>query len=195
MYLAGEKRDEDEARFEGSKEAFLASLEMVLTLFPAGQDDLDRAEELTVRTHQLNATGRTYSRDALDRFRRDPGHLLLMAELRDRYGSYGRVGLALVERRPAAWTIKMLLASCRVISRGVGGVLLSHIINQARRAGVGLQAEFVPTDRNRMLLVTYRFSGFEEAATDDGVILLRHPLSAERPFPGYMRVILEGGSP
>ena len=49
-----------------------------------------------------------------------------------------------------------------------------------------LLAEFVPTDRNRMMYVTYRFSGFFEAGEADGAILLEHGLDRIRPIPPYL---------
>ena len=65
------------ARIHGTNEEFLANLNMDFTIFPVGDDDLKRAEELTVRTHQLNTTGYTYSYDELDELRHSPDHLLL----------------------------------------------------------------------------------------------------------------------
>lgn len=70
---------------------------MRLTIPPAVEGDPERAEELTVRTHQLNTTGYTYSCDELDALRRSSRHKLLAADFEDRYGSYGKIGLALLE--------------------------------------------------------------------------------------------------
>ncbi|HEX2058857.1 MAG TPA: HAD-IIIC family phosphatase, partial [Actinomycetota bacterium] len=53
MYLADAARSRAEAEFRGPKEEFLASLRMRFSISPAGEDDLQRAEELTVRTNQL----------------------------------------------------------------------------------------------------------------------------------------------
>lgn len=192
LYRAEAQRREAEEAHAGTSEEFLASLGMRLTIAPAREDDLKRAEELTVRTHQLNATGYTYSYDELDAFRRSDGHDLLVAGLDDTYGSYGKIGLALVERGADAWTVKLLLMSCRVMSRGVGAVLLNHLVRRARDAGMPLRAEFVPTDRNRTMYVTYRFSGFREAGTAaGGVNVLQHDGSEPVPFPPYMEVVTD----
>ncbi|MFP3941002.1 MAG: HAD-IIIC family phosphatase, partial [Thermoanaerobaculia bacterium] len=61
MYRAEMKRKEIEQDHDGPQEEFLASLDMRFTVAPAAEVDLQRAEELTVRTNQLNATGYTYS--------------------------------------------------------------------------------------------------------------------------------------
>lgn len=188
LYLTDRERDRAERDFVGPKDAFLATLGMVFTIAPATEDDLQRAEELTVRTHQLNSTGVTYSYAELLGFIRSPRHELLIASLDDRYGTYGRIGLVLVEHGNEIWTIKLLLMSCRVIARGVGGTLLQHVIRCARAAGVRLRAEFLPTDRNRMMHITYRFAGFQEVDRADGVAVLELRLGDLAPQPDYIEV-------
>ena len=189
MYLSDIERSRVEEEFVGPKEEFLAGLGMVMTVAPAAEEDLRRAEELTVRTNQLNTTGRPYSYEELDGFRRSPQHLLLIAGLSDKFGSYGKIGLALVERGAGAWTIKLLLMSCRVMSRGVGSVLLSLVARRAQGAGVRLRADFVANDRNRMMYVTYKFAGFREVGRGEGgAALLENDLTHVPPLPPYVRV-------
>ncbi|HLH61199.1 MAG TPA: HAD-IIIC family phosphatase [Ktedonobacteraceae bacterium] len=191
MYLSDIERDRAEKAFNGPNEAFLATLEMVFTLARAREEDLRRAEELTVRTHQLNTTGYTYSYDELNAFRQSDTHKLFIAGLDDRFGTYGKIGLVLVECRPEVWTIKLLLMSCRVMSRGVGTILINYLLQQAKDAGVRLRAEFVPTDRNRMMYVTYKFGGFKEVEQNGNLVILENDLSHIQPFPPYVRVIVE----
>lgn len=186
LYRSEERRKQAEIAFSDTPEAFLRTLDMHLTLFPPGPDDLLRAEELTVRTHQLNTTGYTYTFEELDALRRSERHLVLLARLEDRFGSYGTIGLALVEKGDAVWSIKLLLMSCRVMARGVGGVLLTHLMQQAQQAGVRLQAEFRANDRNRMMYVTYRFAGFKSIAKQGDVELLQHELDGELSQPQHL---------
>jgi FkbH-like protein len=189
MYHADIQRQEAEESFQGPSEEFLRGLEMRFTLAPCGEEDLQRAEELTVRTNQLNTTGYTYGYDELNAFRTSPGHVLLVAGLDDRYGSYGKIGLAMVEKTsPEFWTVKLLLMSCRVMSRGVGTIMMSHLMELAKAAGAKLRAEFVPNGRNRMMEVTYRFGGFREVERRGEMILFEHDLAAIAPFPEYVHV-------
>jgi FkbH-like protein len=187
MYRAGIEREEQEESFAGTPEEFLATLDMVFTIAPASADDLMRAEELTVRTHQLNTTGRTYSYAELDSFRRSPRHLLLIAELEDRFGSYGKIGLALVELAADTWTVKLLLMSCRVLARGVGAVLLNEIQRRAAASGVRLHADFVANERNRMMYVTYRLANFREVARRGDEVVLEAP-AAVLSTPSHLTV-------
>lgn len=191
MYLADIERQKVEDAHTGSPDEFLASLAMRVTIAPAREEDLKRAEELTVRTNQLNATGYTYAYEELEELRRSPNHDLLIASLEDTYGTYGKIGLALVERCPDAWRIKLLLMSCRVMSRGVGMVLLNHVIRCAWDAGVRLRADFVATDRNRAMYVTYKFAGFREIGKVNGVALLENDFSHPAEFPPYMKITIE----
>lgn len=188
MYRSQIARDELESEFVGTNEEFLAGLEMSFTIAPARREDLQRAEELTVRTNQLNSTGRTYSYEELDELRESPDHLLLVASLTDRFGSYGKIGLALVEKGEDVWWLRMLLMSCRVMSRGVGMVLLNHVLRLAVEAGVKVRADFVETGRNRMMQVTYAFAGFTEVARDGAHVVLEADLSAVQPPPSYVRL-------
>lgn len=188
MYLADQARTVAEERFEGPQEAFLADLGMVMSIAPAREDDLLRAEELTRRTNQLNTTGETFGLDDLRAFANSPDHLLLMAGLDDRYGSYGKIGLALVAMEPEGWRIRLLLMSCRVMSRGVGAVLINHLRDRARAAGVRLLADFVSTDRNRMMYVTYKFNHFKEIGKDGARTLLENDLSKVQSMPDYLEL-------
>ncbi|HZO75074.1 MAG TPA: HAD-IIIC family phosphatase [Ktedonobacteraceae bacterium] len=188
MYLSDMQRNQAEKDFTGPSEEFLASLEMVFSIIPCGEEDLQRAEELTVRTHQLNTTGYTYSYEELNAFRLSQQHKLLVASLDDKYGSYGKIGLALVECNTDIWMIKLLLMSCRVMSRGVGTILINHIMSMAKAAGARLQAEFVSNNRNRMMLVTYKFGGFKEIEQDGERMVLENDLSTIQPFPAYVKV-------
>lgn len=189
MYLEDIQRKKEEESFSGPKESFLKSLDMKFVISEAREEDLKRAEELTIRTNQLNATGCTYSYEDLDWFRQSPDHILLVCELTDKYGSYGKIGLALIETNKTFWHLKLLLMSCRVMSRGVGTVMLTYIMQQAKREGKKLRADFKQTDRNKVMYVTYRFANFKEMDHDDqGRILFENDLSIIQPFPPYIEV-------
>jgi FkbH-like protein len=188
MYMSDIRRNKEEEGFDGAQQEFLETLGMVFTISPVGEGDLQRAEELTVRTHQLNATGYTYSYEELDSLRKSNRHKLFIAGLEDKYGTYGKIGLTLVECAEDVWTLKLLLMSCRVMSRGVGTVMMSYIMNLAKRANVHFRAEFVPTDVNRMMYITYKFAGFKEIEEKDGLVILENDLTFIQPLPEYIKL-------
>ncbi|GCF07991.1 HAD-IIIC family phosphatase [Dictyobacter arantiisoli] len=189
MYMSDIKRNESEQEFQGPAEKFLASLNMIFTISIAQESDLRRAEELTLRTHQLNTTGYTYSYDELNAIRQSKRYKLYISSLDDRYGTYGKIGLTLIECTPEVWTIKLLLMSCRVLSRGVGTIMVNYIMQQAKKAGVRLQAEFVETKSNRMMYITYKFGGFKEIQRNGNNVLMEDDLSHIQSFPDYIKII------
>lgn len=195
MYQADIRRNKEEENFEGPKIEFLESLGMELTISRAKEEDLLRIEELTLRTHQLNSTGYTYSYEELVRLCKDENYLLLIAGLKDKFGEYGKVGFALIERKKELWNIKLLLMSCRVVSKGIGSILLNYIILEAHRREKRLTAHFKTTDSNRMMYITLKFSGFsegEDKVTDEeDLTVLEHNFKHIQPMPAYMKISVE----
>lgn len=188
MYQADFTRQEAETSFKGPNDAFLATLDLEFSFGPAEAEDLARVEELVARTNQLNTTGRVYSHEELAELRVSPDHTLLVADLTDKHGAYGKIGVVLLHRTVETWTIKLLLMSCRVMSRGVGGALITLLRQQAREAGVRLLAEFRATDRNRMMYITYKFAGFSEVSEADGHALMEADLVSIPELPAYLRI-------
>jgi len=187
MYLEDMTRSRDEEKFSGPKEEFLRGLRLHLQVKEAQEANLPRAEELTFRTNQLNATGRTYTVETLMRLIEDGSSKVLMCELNDRFGTYGTIGLAVIRRSPGVWTLELLLFSCRVMSRGIGTVFLSYLREAAREAGVRLLAEFRHTGKNRAMFITYKFAGFKERCKkDDSTILLENDLTKVQPIPDHL---------
>ncbi|WP_030666526.1 HAD-IIIC family phosphatase [Streptomyces cellulosae] len=196
LYQAEWRRREAEEEFAEGRQAFLDSLGLVMELRPATEEDLSRASELTVRTHQLNSTGVTYGVDELRRLSVSPDHQVRLATLRDRFGDYGIIGLSVTELVGRDSVLRLMLMSCRVASRGAGSVLLHHLVRQALADGRRPVAHFTLTEVNRNLLVTMRFAGYEATATDgDRLVLAVDP---ERPLPkapGHTRVIVGAARP
>lgn len=188
LYQADIARQKEEKTFSGANDAFLATLGMKLEIAPAEAEDLRRVEELTLRTNQLNTTGRTYDYDELEQLRKSPDHRLLVAELTDRYGTYGKIGVVLLHCTPEVWTTQLLLMSCRVMSRGIGGALLTFLRAEAKAGGVVLRAEFRDTGRNRMMYITYKFAGFSEMADSEETGLLENDLSQIPAYPTYLQI-------
>ncbi len=190
MYQADIERSHEEENSIAPSDAFLATLNMRFTVTEAGPDDLLRAEELTRRTSQLNTTGRTFSHGELDEMRADPNYLVLVAKLEDRFGPYGTIGLAVVNVGTKTWTIELLLMSCRVMSRGVGSIMMNYIRNRAKAADVMLEADFVANERNRMMYATYKFSGFKEVAKNGNDIRFSCELALPADYPAHVELHL-----
>jgi methoxymalonate biosynthesis protein len=162
MYQAGFRRKAAQDDFAGPDQEFLRSLRLEMVIQRAGEDELSRVEELTLRTSQMNTTGVHYSDAVLRGLLDDPRHEVLVTTLTDRFGPHGAVGVVLLAKHPGVWHLKLLATSCRVVSFGAGSVIMNWLVDQAAAAGVHLIADFRPTDRNRVMEVAYRFAGFTD---------------------------------
>jgi len=87
-------------------------------------------------------------------------------------------------------------AAADVLPRHVawcGDVIINYLVSEASKAGVRLRAEFIRTDRNRMMYITYRFSNFREIDEVDGVSLLENDCSVVSNYPSYASVCIVNG--
>ena len=188
MYIEDETRRLSEEKFSGPRDAFMATLDMELAIAHASSGDLDRAEELTVRTNQLNSTGSTFSRSELDSFIESAMHTLLIVRLKDRFGDYGKIGLALIELTPGGWILKLLLVSCRVLSRGIGTILLNQIAARAASESVSLEVEFRETGRNRPMKVALMMAGYQRVADRNDTAIFAPRIGPIPSCPAYIKV-------
>ena len=198
MYQASFLRDAERDSFAGPDEEFLRSLDLVMDIKRADEEDLSRVEELTLRTSQMNATGVHYPDAVLRGLLAAPEHEVLTVAMTDRFGPQGAVGVILLRYHPAVWHLKLLATSCRVVSFGAGAVILNWLIDQAAQAGVHFAADLRPTKRNRMMDVAYRFAGFtgescaceaELGSIADRDVQRLHLLADPRHPPTTMRLI------
>ncbi|WP_373265138.1 HAD-IIIC family phosphatase [Hungatella hathewayi] len=189
MYKDDIKRQELEKSFTGTKEEFLNTLHMRLKITIAAEEDLKRVEELTVRTHQMNSTGYTYSYEELRQMIQNERYLLWVVEMSDIYGNYGKIGIILIDCKQEKWILKLLITSCRVVNRGIGLALLTMVVNKSIIAGKELLAEFAPTDRNRIMFVAYKMMGFQEIDEIDHVQILKYTSNKKHELPKYLEII------
>ncbi|AUS80794.1 hypothetical protein C1701_23335 [Actinoalloteichus sp. AHMU CJ021] len=197
MVQAQFRREAERSEFAGPDVEFLRTLDLDLRLCRATESELSRVEELTLRTSQMNATGVHYSDESLRDLLDDENHDVLVATLSDRFGTHGAISVVLLERHLTAWHLKLLATSCRVVSFGVGGVILNWIEDQAAQNGAHLVADFRRTERNRMMEVAYRFAGFDNQdcacraeigpSATEGVRQL-HLRAARRESPDTLRL-------
>lgn len=190
MYITDIQRNEDEDSFVGTREEFLCTLDMKVTISLAKEHDLERLLELTERTSQLNTTGYTYSYEQLLSLSTSPDYKLLVVGLTDKYGTSGKIGLALINVcEDKKWMIELLIMSCRVLSRGIGTVLIDFILKQANEINKQVYAKFKKTARNKMMYMTYAMAGFELVEQIDDLMILNHSMSNIREIPAYINII------
>lgn len=149
---------------------FLTSLDMELTILPLDAKTLDRAAQLTQRTNQFNLTTRRYTTADLARLCEMPGVDIRLAQLHDRFGDSGIIGLAITRADGVKTTLDTFLLSCRVVGRGVEVAFLAFLLQEARALGQReMVAEYIPTRKNQLAANFLAEQGF--AVQKDGTWL------------------------
>jgi FkbH-like protein/FkbM family methyltransferase len=136
-----------------SLKAFVEGLQLRVEITAAGEDDLERMAQLTLRTNQFNFSGRRRSAAEIREFMRRPGAHCMAVRVADRFGDYGLVGVLMAEACAERYRVDTLLLSCRVLGRGVEHRLVSWLGERALAEGKGLvELDHRATGRNRPAL-------------------------------------------
>jgi FkbH-like protein len=115
---------------------------------------------------------------------------VFVAELRDRFVEYGRIGVAACRCRPQGWELAAFLLSCRVLSRGIAGFFLSWVRCQAARHGAeAFRARYRPGERNHLMLRLFRLAGLSpDRRLRDGTEVFGGPVLTRLRPPRWLTV-------
>jgi len=173
-----------------SQSEFLAWCRTELTIRHARPEDLPRIQELLQRTHQLNATGIVWPPAAIAGWLADGQWRVFVAELRDRFVDYGRIGVAACRRAPDRWELVAFMLSCRVLARGIAGLLLAWVRCAAARDGAAtVVARYRPGPRNQAMERLFRVAGLVDRIDDRaGALRLAGPSLATMTVPRWLTV-------
>jgi FkbH-like protein len=151
---------------------------------------LPRLAQLTQKTNQFNLTTHRYTEAQLAELAARQDWRVYAARVKDRFGDYGIVGLAITRDRGPVRELESFLLSCRVINRGVETALLSVLGEQARRDGLeALEGWFWPTRKNAPAQDFYAKHGFAVVSERDGGTRWRLSLNDHQfACPDWMRV-------
>jgi methoxymalonate biosynthesis protein len=165
MYAERRRRLEEARAFAGSPDEFLRYCRTQVSITPATAADVPRLHELSVRTRQFNTAGQDVPEPVLRELIGSPGHQVTIVRLADRFGDDGVVGGCVVERGSgSAWTVTLLMMSCRAMGRGVIQALLAWLARSAAHGGAAtLAVPSLVTPRNVPLRLALAAAGFRAA--------------------------------
>ncbi len=181
MMLTERKRDAA-ADTAMSHEDFLASLDLSVVIDTDNEESLGRITQLINKTNQFNLTTvRRTEADVLALMQSDK-HRVYSASVTDRFGSYGLVGIAIVDATDSSThEIDSLMMSCRVLRRGIESTIIHHVCNEAANAGAtNVLGRFIPTAKNAQVAPLYPDHGFD-ATDSEGVFIRQLPYIEAAP--------------
>jgi amino acid adenylation domain-containing protein/FkbH-like protein len=154
-------------------EEFLRALDLTIDIRAMQAEDLPRVSQLTQRTNQFNFTTIRRSEGEISRLCQ-AGAECLVVEVRDRFGDYGLVGVAIFTVEPDVLRLDTFLMSCRVLGRKVEHRLLAQLGTIALERDLKrVDAIYVPTAKNQPALTFLDSVGAQCRETRDGHHLYR----------------------
>ena len=148
LYRENLARRQSEAA-AGSFGEFIASLAMQIDMAAPSLDEWPRIAQLSQRTNQFNFTTRRYTDAELQAWAGSQAGAVVRVRVRDRFGDYGLVGVAVYAAADGALLVDSFFLSCRILGRGVEHALLAHLGRQALEAGLAqVRLPFRPTPKN-----------------------------------------------
>ena len=135
-----------------------------------------------LRTNQLNLSAHRYDRAEFQRLLNDPNFICVCSSCADRFGEYGIVGFASIQRVEERLMLVDYVMSCRVAQKKVENAWFRWALETTAAAGYSrLYANYVKTSRNHVLLTALHDVGF--AAVDERVGGTLLELDSARPIP------------
>jgi FkbH-like protein len=190
FYKMQRVRDQALESFSGEYFDFLRECEIKLTVLRSATSWADRLHELVQRTNQLNFSGRRYSRDEITGLLNDAQFDHFALSCSDRYGEYGVIGFALVDKRGAVPVLRDLMLSCRVQSKRVEHAFFSYLMKLYRSQGfAAFEAVYRKTERNQPAGKVFGEVGFVETRSADNVIDYRYELTRDIPEVDVVTIV------
>ncbi len=167
-------------------EEYLDSLQMEAIIKAVDDETLPRIVQLINKTNQFNLTTLRRSEAEINRMMKDRQYQILHLSVKDRFGDYGIVGVAIVKKNDIA-LIDTFLLSCRVLSRGAETAFLAGIVKFVREEWEcsGLEGQYVPTAKNSQTADFYPQHGFECVTSEENRKIYRRK-SLEMNYPRHI---------
>ncbi len=134
-----------------SKDDFITSLGIKISVTCNNQSHLERITQLINKTNQFNLTTKRYELSQIQDLMRH-GYIYDFS-VSDKFGDMGLVGIVIVKEDE----IDTFLMSCRVLGRGIEESILSFITHRHP----DLKASYCKTEKNSLVEEFYERSGFE----------------------------------
>lgn len=133
-----------------SKDDFIASLDIKITLSCNNIEHLQRITQLINKTNQFNLTTKRYNLAQARQMMQDD--LVYDFKVQDRFGEMGIVGCVIIKNN----TIDTFVMSCRVLGRGIEQAIIGIIAKKYKQ----LEAMYCKSGKNSLVEKFYDENGF-----------------------------------
>lgn len=193
-YALAQRREELRTE-SGDLEQYLRNLGTEVRVRDAKRSDIARLHELFCKTNQFNLTTRRYTLGEVERFFERPEYSLVVVTASDKFSQLGTIGACLVELQDGTARLDSFLMSCRALGRGIETAVMNCLKQRlgSRRDCRALEAEFIPSGRNKAAAGFLAEQGFELVERGaDGTERYRLQAAGFTPLPcAHLDVIHE----
>jgi len=170
MMAAESMREQAQATM--SEEEFRKSLALRIDVFTTQKQHLARVTQLINKTNQFNLTTRRRTQDEIEALAVSEDALVLAMDVKDKYGDYGLVGVAILIKQHRTCVIDTFLMSCRVLGRGAEDTFMAEVAEAAASLDCDvMRGKYVPTAKNAMVKDLYRRFNFAHDPLADEWVL------------------------
>lgn len=160
-------RNADLVRYEGNLAGFVKNCNIVVTVERPKEESFMRCHELIQRTNQLNLSGERISFEGMKELFERKDIMAHTISVKDKYGNYGLVGVAIYRVQPNSLELIHFVLSCRAARKLIEQSYFEYIIAYFRDNGI---ANFIIrcaiTEKNVLLR-----KSVEEICTDNRMII------------------------
>lgn len=155
--------------------SFLKSCEIKLSFERLNEETLNRVNELSQRTNQMNFSGNRYTKSQLIDIMNTPSKKTFVISCEDRFGSYGIVGFSIVDDEKAL--LMDLMFSCRIQAKQVEHTFIKYLLAYyADHGSSHFNAHYRPTPKNAQSGKVFSDVGFVLKSETDGLQTLEFDL-------------------
>ncbi len=179
-------REQAEKNYKGDYKEFLTECGMVMIIRSIEDSDWERVCQLLNRTNELNATSNRYTLEQLKESYEKNKDIVLVVELKDKFGDYGLIAETILENKDYGWFIRDLTVSCRTMGRGIGSALVVAILNYARENNIKrVIGMLMETESNWRIKPLYENRGFAKISVEGKKTLYEYKINEGTELPGY----------
>ncbi len=191
FYMAESDRKLEALNYGERYDSFLATCKMEATLFtPVDPEHVERCLELLQRSNQLNLSTYRYSREEFERLLQRRDLICICTACKDRFGEYGIVGFASVQLGDQRAVLQDFVLSCRVAQKKLENAWFKWLSEALANVGhERIQARYVKSSRNGVLLNALLEAGFNQIEKSDNVFWLELDSHQPSSAPNIVSIV------
>jgi len=143
-------------------DSYLMSLNMKSNMSKFKLKNIERLEQLFLRSNQFNLTTTRYQKKDIINFIKNKDSYTLQVDLSDKFGQNGIVSLLVGSLSNNALVIENWVMSCRVLSRTLEQAILKKIIYDLKKLNVNkIIGLYKPSSKNKLVIEHYKNLNFK----------------------------------